>query len=207
MGVILLFVIMLLITEMASTYPVWKHFGTKNNFHLSDQHSERKEKQPKSLRTLLLVFFCIVGFGVAAFLIFNALAAKEQTPVAEVRTASEQPVMSPVERRLTDVSAGYDLLFTLQTKWEDGKIYGNNRITFQKLPAPNFSDWLYSLLDKDGFLIKEFHFSSNDFVSETDTAGRTTALLNRFNADMSLKEYQRIDRLQVVVDKRIPLSP
>lgn len=205
LGVILLFVIVLLITEMASTYPVLKSLDTHNGSSFEQPVHHKKERTTNGMRITLVVFLCILGFGVAAFLISNSLMTKDTAPAESLPVGNASLASPAVERRLTDVSEEYGLLFTLQTKWEDGKIYGNNRIAFQRIPTANFSEWLYSLLDKDGFLIREFHFSTTDFVAETDTSGRTSAFLNRFNAEMSLKEYQRIDRLQVVVDKRIPL--
>jgi hypothetical protein len=146
---------------------------------------------------------------VAIFLIVSSPAQGVQ-PVGERPAYSgrtpEAPATAPavlLERRLTDISTVYGLMITLQTKWADGKIYGNSRVSFEKTPVPNITDWRFSLLDKDGFLIREFHFSANDFVFETGANEQITGLLNRFNADMSLKEYQRIDRLQVVVDKKL----
>ena len=210
LGIILLFVIMLLITEMASTYPVWKHFEKSPKASLpAYTFTEKKEKEPGNLRALLLVLLCITGFGVAIFLIVSSPSQGVQ-PVSERPAYSgrtpEAPPTAPavsLERRLTDISTVYGLMITLQTKWADGKIYGNSRVSFEKTPVPNVTDWRFSLLDKDGFLIREFHFSANDFVFETGANEQITGLLNRFNADMSLKEYQRIDRLQVVVDKKL----
>lgn len=108
----------------------------------------------------------------------------------------------PLKKYLTDSLAEQGLLFTTLTKWEDGKVYCNHRVLFQKAVNWNFTDWHYSLLDKDGFLIKDFHFTQNDFIVDTKD-GRTTALLNRCNAAMTLNEYQRITSLQVILDKKM----
>ena len=52
LGIILLFVIMLLITEMASTYPVWKNFEKQAIAPPACHFPEKKEKS-RSKRGLL----------------------------------------------------------------------------------------------------------------------------------------------------------
>lgn len=205
LGVILLFVIVLLLTEITSTYPVWKHFSNKSLLYANRLPAAKARKQNR-LRLFLLLMGCLLGIAAVAFFAGKLLFATRATAAKEANVKSRLPV-APVNRHLTAIATDDGLLFTLQTKWEDGKIYGNNKVLFQKAPITNFSDWLYLLLDKDGFLLKEFHFSPTEFIVETAADGRVTALLNRFNAAMTQKEYLRIDRLQVVVDKKVKMNP
>jgi flagellar basal body-associated protein FliL len=200
LGLILLLVVVLFITEVAATYPVWKSFSPS----LSSQahHAENGNKKKSSgLMYALLAFLIISCLAIVFLLISSAGADKQENRGVRVEK-TKPPALVSTKKYLTDSLAEQGLLFTTQMKWEDGKMYCNNRVLLLGEQAPNFSDWYFSLLDKDGFLIKDFHFSQNDFVAE-EAAGRTTAFLNRCQAAISLNEYQRIARLQVVLDKKI----
>lgn len=205
LGIILLFVILLLITEVTATYPVWKHFNTDLLSKVNDQVFKTRGER-NSLKLLLLVVSCLLGFCIVAFLIGSSVPPGKGNAVVKVDSLRTTAALT-TQKQLSDSIGEHGLFFSLEAKWEDGKLYGNNRVSFLKSPVWSFADWRYSLLDADGFLIKEFRFALADFVFETKPGGRITGLLNRFNAEMTIKEFQRIEKLQVVLDKKVPLLP
>lgn len=196
LGLILLFVILLLVSELTATYPVWKHF--KHPSLSFPKQSAETEKQT-NLPFILLLLVCLFGIGMAAFLVTEALPQTEE-PKVQADTASRSMLVMPKTRKLlTDSLPGF--FFRTETKWEDGKMYCNNQVFLENPQPLNFSELRYSFLDKDDFLIKEIQFSPSDFVTETNGYGGLSALLNRCNTDLSQKEFYRIEKLQVVLDK------
>lgn len=200
LGIILLFVVVLLVTEMAATYPVWKQFDRERLPH-SGQYILQPTIRQKRLKILLLALVCLLALFAIFVLVRNPAEKSGSEAVVEARTeAGTLPL--PAGKFLTDSLAEQGVLVTLLAKWQDEKIYCNTRILFQQAPAA--SEWQISLLDKEGFVIKEFRFTAADFVAEVQPGGAITALLNRSNAPLSQKEYQRIVKLQVVLDKKLP---
>jgi hypothetical protein len=199
LGIILLFVIVLLVTEMAATYPVWKHFQHRSPAPGNDKGFQQEQRN--GLHVLLLVMVCIIGFCIAGFLIGTAWPGKPPAPFTKAVSVN-QPVKATGEKKLSDSLVSQHLFFTSETKWEDGKMYCNNQV-FPENPQPLlFTELRYSFLDKDEFLIRELHFTPNDFVTEMNAYGGIAALLNRSSTGMSEKEYNRIEKLQVVLDKK-----
>jgi hypothetical protein len=197
LGLILLFVILILISELTATYPVWKHFNRP--FHSAWNNGPEKGKQNK-LPFLLLLLVCLFGIGMAAFLVTDTLPRNDE-PKVKADSASRVMQEPKVRKLLTDSLPGF--FFRTETKWEDGKMYCNNQVFLENPQPLHFSDLRYSFLDKDEFLIKELHFTFNDFVSETNGYGGISALLNRCSTELSQKEFDRIDKLQVVLNKMV----
>lgn len=195
LGIILLFVLLLLVSELTATYPVWKHFQ-KTPFTTGKAAKLNKGRSP--LKRLLLLLFSLVALCLVAFFMRHHLLPAKKHAI-ENKAPEVLAAAAAKNLRLRSAAA----LFTLETKWEEGKIYGKGRITFRDTLMPVFVILSYLLLDKDGFLIKEFQFPRTDFLYETDSSGRTTALLNRFRAAMDLKEYRHIASMQVVLDKKL----
>lgn len=203
LGVILLFVILLLITEVAYTYPVWKSAG-KNLSSPFTQLAEKKDK--RNLRILLLSLLGVIGICLAVYF----FSLKDPAPAKVLPQETIQPsTPSPslFAKQLAGISADGKLSFRLQTKWEEGKLYGNNTITFTNDSVWRYTNCRYLLLDKDGFLLKEILFSSNDVAYIVGPANRNAGVMSKFNIEMGRREYQRIDKLQVILDNKIVLSP
>lgn len=199
LGIILLFVIVLLVTEMAATYPVWKHFQHRSP--APDNDNGFRQEPRNGLNVLLLVLVCIIGFCIAGFLIGSAWPGKNPEPITKA-VSINQPVRATGAKKLSDSLVSRQLFFTSETKWEDGKMYCNNQV-FPEDPQPLlFTELRFSFLDKDGFLIRELRFTPSDFVTEMNAYGGIAALLNRSSTGMSEKEYNRIAKLQVVLDKK-----
>lgn len=198
LGVLLLFVIILLITEVATTYPVWKQANGESAFN---DHNGRQRKSP--VRIFLLILVALIGLSMAVYLVGTRLIEPEKAVVKELAEpeTEREPVLHV--KVLTASFAGRQIHFRLQTKWEDGKLYGNNNISFQSDSAWRFSDCRYHLLDKEGFLVKEIIFVPDDFIYLTTPQGRTSGLSSKFNTEISLREYRKIEKLQVVLDKKM----
>lgn len=200
LGIILLFVIVLLVTEMTATYPVWKHFQHRSS--VPDNDTGFREEPRNGLGVLLLVLVSIIGFCIAGFLIGTAWPRKTPEPITKAVSIS-QPVNAEGGKKLSDSLPSQHLFFTSETKWEDGKMYCNNQV-FPENPQPlEFTELRYAFLDKDEFLIRELRFTPNDFVAEMNAYGSLAALLNRSSTAMTEKEYGRIKKLQVVLDKKL----
>ncbi len=198
LGIILLFVIVLLITEVGSTYPVWRQ-GEKG-FVFSDP-SPPTHGRRNPLRIFLLILVAVLGLGMAVYLVSSQLTQPDAAVAEKLPPASDKP---PVYTKLLTGSAANQLLqFRLQTKWEEGKLYGNNNINFRNDSAWQFTDCRYHLLDRDGFLVKEIVFLPEEFVYMTNPSGRITGISNKFNSEISLREYQKIEKMQVVLDKKL----
>lgn len=199
LGIILLFVIVLLVTEMTATYPVWKHFQHRSPAPDNDTGFQHEPRNGPNV--LLMVLVCIIGFCIAGFLIGTAWPGKIPEPITKAVSVN-QVARAAGEKKLSDSLVSQHLFFTSAIKWEDGKMYCNNQV-FPENPQPlTFTELRYSFLDKDEFLIRELHFTANDFVTEMNAYGGIAALLNRSSAEMSEKEYNRIKKLQVVLDKK-----
>lgn len=198
LGIILLFVIVLLITEVAATYPVWRQ-GESGSVFGGHPLPGRERRNP--VRIFLLILVALAGLGMAVYLVSSEMV-KPEPPAAENRLPAT--TASAVHTKLLTGSSSNSLLvFRLQTKWEDGKLYGNNSINFRSDSAWRFTDCRYHLLDHDGFLVKEIVFLPEDFVYTTSPDGRITGISNKFNTEVSLKEYQKIEKMQVVLDKKL----
>jgi hypothetical protein len=203
LGVLLLFVIVLLITEVASTYPVWKQADREPSFN---DHANNGRERRSPVRIFLLILVALIGLSMAVYLVGSQLMQpEEQTAKKPTETDSTQePVV--YTKVLTASFAGRQIHFRLQTKWEDGKLYGNNNISFRSDSVWRFSDCRYHLLDKEGFLVKEIIFVPDDFIYLTTPEGRINGVSSKFNSEISLREYQKIEKLQVVLDKKmVPL--
>jgi len=199
LGLIFLFVVILLVTEMAATYPVWKQFDSALLTRLHADLFKNKTGR-NGLKSILLVLACFLGFCIVGLLVSNSAPPS----IKPVETTNPTVV---VQKQLADSATGYGYKFSCHTKWQDGKIYCNNRIYLQHSSAPLVAECRFELLDKDGFLLKEFSFTPADFFSETQPDGELTALLNHCKAEMGIDEYLRIEKLQVVLDKKITSSP
>ncbi|NTS40046.1 hypothetical protein HRG84_03945 [Flavisolibacter sp. BT320] len=200
LGVLLLFVIILLITEVATTYPVWKQAGREAAFG-DEPLNGRGRRSP--VRIFLLILVALIGLSMAVYLVGTRLLEPGET-VAKNQAASntsEEPVLHA--KVLTASYAGRQVHFRLQTKWEDGKLYGNNNISFQSDSVWRFTDCRYHLLDKEGFLVKEIIFVPDDFIYITTPEGKTNGVSSKFNTEISLREYRKIEKLQVVLDKKM----
>ncbi len=203
LGVILLFVILLLITEVAATYPVWKQIDSSFSRQTPTQPQQNKRGR-NALKLLILVLTAVGILCVLGYLINNKTEPQQTAPGINAENATA----TVYTKLLSANSADYLLSFRLQTKWQDGKLYGNNSITFNTDSVWRPTDCRYYLLDREGFLIKEIVFSPDDFVFETNPSGRTRGLVNKFNTQLSLQEYRKIEKLQVVLDEKLsPLSP
>ena len=201
LGLILLFVLVLLVTEMAATYPVWKHFKMDLSAHPGNPAKPPGTKK-RLAKVVLVTLLAIASFCTIAQLVNGFRAEKEDRTAAAETKPVNQPADFSAKKYLSDSVSTPGLRFASQIKWEEGKMYCNNRVLFENEPAWNFTDCHYSFLDKEGFLITDIHFSQTDFVTETK-AGRMTALLNRSNISISFGEYQRIAQLQVVLDNKL----
>lgn len=204
LGVLLLFVILLLVTEVAATYPLRKQFDQMMLTPVTDQF-EKKAGKRNNLKLLLLLLGCMLGFSIVVLFINDAPGKKEQPSLLRVQTISE-----PVKRTaktLTNNAAGDSLFFTLQLKWEDGRMYGNNKVTFTRTSVLNITDWRYFLLDNDGFLIKELGFTLDSFVVITNPDDGAPGLLNRFNSGISVDEFHKIEKMEVALDRKVFPSP
>lgn len=200
LGVLLLFVILLLVTEVAATYPLRKQFDQSLLPQVNDRFVKKGGEQ-NHLKLILLILGCMLGFGIIVLFINDAPGKKSPPSLLRSHTISE-----PVKRTtktLTNNAAGDSLLFTLQLKWEDGRMYGNNKVTFTRTSVLNFSDWRYFLLDKDGFLIKELAFTLDSFVVMTNPGDGAIGLLNRFNSNISIDEFQKIEIMEVALDRKV----
>lgn len=198
LGIILLFVIVLLITEVGSTYPVWRQ-GERGSVFNDQSLPSREQRNP--VRIFLLILVALLGLGIAVYLVSSELTQPNAAVAEKLPPASDKPAV--YTKLLTGSSANQLLYFRLQTKWEEGKLYGNNSINFRNDSAWRFTDCRYHLLDKDGFLVKEIVFLPEEFVYMTTPEGRITGISNKFNAEISLREYQKIEKMQVVLDKRL----
>jgi hypothetical protein len=203
LGVLLLFVIILLITEVATTYPVWKQADKEPSFN-DHTHNGRERRSP--VRIFLLILVALIGLSMAVYLVGSELMQPEEkaAPKSVETNEAEEPVV--YTKVLTASFSGQQIHFRLQTKWEDGKLYGNNNISFRSDSAWRFSDCRYHLLDKEGFLVKEIIFVRDDFIYVTTPDGRINGVSSKFNTEISLREYRKIEKLQVVLDKKmVPL--
>lgn len=202
LGVLLLFVIVLLITEVATTYPVWKQADKEPSFH---DHSHNSQERRSPVRIFLLILVALIGLSMAVYLVGSQLMQPEEKTVQK-RTETNDAEAVVYTKVLTASFAGQQIHFSLQIKWEDGKLYGNNNISFRSDSAWRFSDCRYHLLDKEGFLVKEIVFVPDDFIYITTPEGRINGVSSKFNTEISLREYRKIEKLQVVLDKKmVPL--
>lgn len=205
LGVLLLFVIVLLITEVATTYPVWKQAEREPSF-TDHSHNGRERRSP--VRIFLLILVALIGLSMAVYLVGSQLVQPEENSVQKRTEPDDINTDEPVvyTKVLTASFAGQQIHFRLQTKWEDGKLYGNNNISFRSDSSWRFSDCRYHLLDKEGFLVKEIVFVPDDFIYVTTPEGRVNGVSSKFNTEISLREYRKIEKLQVVLDKKmVPL--
>lgn len=198
LGAILLFVLLLLITEVAATYPIWKHFDNRSPTSQDSPRGLDGKRNNIALWLLLLIVLLIISLS-AYFLSIER--GKQQMP--ETKLEKQAPPTNVYSKQLAGSDAGRRFFFSLQTKWEDGKMYGNNAVTFHQDTLLGFSECRYHLLDRDGFLISEIVFSPNDFVYTTGAEGKVNGLSGRFNIEIGLQEYQKVQKLQVVLDKRL----
>lgn len=199
LGALLLFVILLLVTEVFATYPVWARFGSA--VHSLSPESSTPKKNKRIRFRLLLAVVIVLGLSSIAFVITNLPQRVETPPVVEAKS-SEAP-KSAFNKLLSDSLPGYGLLFLLQTKWDGGKMYGNNRVAFSTNASWRFTDCRYFLLDREDYLIKELPFTQNDFVFEMQRDSSISGMINRFQVEMPLSEYRKIDKVQVVLDRKL----
>lgn len=198
LGIILLFVIVLLVTEMMATYPVWKQFHRPADLHESSSGSGKSA----SSTFLLLLLACLVVLAIVALLITNKMPGKQVEENSLVHSASKQESIK-TEKFVVDSMSQPGIFFRSESKWEDGKMYCNNRVFFENPQPPTFTEMRFSFQDKDHFQISELQLTPGDFVTETNGYGGVSALLNRSTVEMSVKEYGRIEILQVVLDKKV----
>lgn len=200
LGVILLFVIVLLVTEMAATYPVRKQF---DQLPVDTVRKPELPQRKKTKGTALMLLLCLAAFLLIAYFITNLLPPEQSKATKTTPPVSNRPPDKP-RKRFADSISHPGFFFTAETKWEDGRLYCNNRVFFENpQPAP-FSEMRYVFLDKDGFQLRAFSFAASDFVVETNPFGGVASLLNRSSTEMSWKEYNRVEKLQVVLDKKLP---
>ena len=203
LGVLLLFVIVLLITEVATTYPVWKQAEREPSFN-DHNHNGRERRNP--VRIFLLILVALIGLSMAVYLVGSELLQPEEKTAQKQPAADDEQEPVVYTKILTASFAGQQIHFRLQTKWEGGKLYGNNNISFRSDSVWRYSDCRYHLLDKEGFLVKEIIFVPDDFIYITTPEGRINGVSNKFNTEISLREYRKIEKLQVVLDKKmVPL--
>lgn len=198
LGIILLFVLLLLITEVAATYPVWKQFD-KREPSLHDSPPQRNDKRNYMAIWLLVLVVLLIICLIAYFI--STEVTKQKQP--EEKTEATAAPKKGYTKLLSGSDAGHFAFFRLQTKWQDGRMYGNNTITFHKDTVLQFSDCRYHLLDGDGFLVREISFSPEDFVYTSGPSGTVNGLSSKFNTEMELQDYRKIEKLQVVLDKKI----
>jgi hypothetical protein len=199
LSVIFLFVITLLLTEVAATYPMSNKYE-RNIFVRFNDFMFRNAADRNKARLLLVVLSCILGLCITLYIISNAASSKaaEEQPVY-IANKTTVPV---VTASFKDTLAEYSLSFLTRTKWEDGKIYCNNYVHFDGNPIWSFKDWSFYLLDKDGFLVKKFSFPLAELMFETKDGGRITGMIAKCNGELSQEEYAKIHSLEVVLDKK-----
>jgi hypothetical protein len=198
LGLLLLFVVLLLVTEVAATYQVLKHFDRNDSPPDSMLPRQGIARQNHSKILLLL----LSGVAILSVLIY-LLIEKTNLQAATPGVKAEQAAPSVQSKLLSALSSDHTISFRLQTKWQDGKMYGNNSVFFHTDSIRPLTGCRYFLLDKDGFLVKQVLFSTNDFVYETGPDGRVRGLMSKFNTDLSPEDYQKIEKLQVVLDNQI----
>ena len=199
LGIILLFVIVLLVTEMMATYPVWKQFHRPAG---DVPESSLGNGKSGSSTLLLLLLACLVVLAIAALLMTNRLPGKPAEESTIVHSASKEEVVK-TEKLFVDSTSQPGIFFRSETKWEDGKMYCNNRVFLENPQPLTFTEMQFSFLDKDHFQIGRLQLTPGDFVVETNGYGGISALLNRGAVEMSVKEYGRIEKLQVALDKKV----
>lgn len=199
LGLLLLFVILLGVTEVIANYPIWKN--ADELWPPAGRQQQRKTKHLYRLPLLLLLGAALLGGGITGFFISHGFPGEES---ASVRSAEMVELPGRVFTKThSDSMPGYGLTFVLQTKWEDGKLYGNNRIKLGNNAYWRFADCRYFLLDAEGYLIKALSFTQNDFVFETTPDGKPTALINRFQVVLPFPDYEKMETLQVALDRKL----
>ena len=206
LSVILLFVITLLLTEVAATYPMMNRYEGNIFVRFNDFLFKKAEDRNKA-RLLLLVLSCILALCITAFIISSVPEKSVDTLISNTTATGGEKLQGPppvvTNKTLTDSYSELALGFSFRTKWEDNKIYANAYVRFDGKPIWSFKDWSFYLLDKDGFQVAKYSFALSDLIFETSPGGAIIGLAGRATPqELTLAEYQKIDRLQVVLDRR-----
>ena len=201
LGLLLLFVLLLLITEVAATYPVWKQAGRESDSPMPPPPQSNGGRQG-SFKLVLLILTGMVALGAVSYLLITALGRNVTAPELKVSEAAEP---GRARKYLTGTVEGHQIRFQLQTKWEDGKIYGNSVFEPGSDTAWQFKESRFYFLDQEGFLLKLISFSPDDFVFITDANEKVTGLTHKFSTAMTLAEYEKVAKLQVVLDKKVEI--
>ena len=202
LGLLLLFVLLLLITEVAATYPVWKQGERESDSPLTSL-PQRNGGRQGSFKLVLLILTGMVALGAGSYLLISTLGRNVTAPELKI---SEAAAAGKARKYLTGTVEGHQIRFQLQTKWEDGKIYGNSVFEPGSDTAWQFKESRFYFLDQEGFLLKLISFSPDDFVFITDANEKVTGLTHKFSTAMTLAEYEKVAKLQVVLDKKVEIS-
>ncbi|HVK97440.1 MAG TPA: hypothetical protein VM368_06465 [Flavisolibacter sp.] len=200
LSVILLFVITLLLTEVAATYPLMNRYE-RNIFVRFNEFLFKNAGERNKARLLLLVLSCILGLSITAYFISNPTEKYGNSQTTATPPVHVAPL--PVTKTFTDSITVQGLVFIVRTKWEDGKIYCNNYIRFLDRPIWSFKDWSFYMLDNDGYLIKKISYTLNDLSFETRPEGGIMGLVGKTNDQLSLNEYHKIKKVEVVLDRKM----
>lgn len=200
LSVLLLVVILLLVTEVAATYPFRKHFDETILAQPTDRYPARSRGWT-NLKLFFVVLGCMLGVCIALLVITGSTQPKNSPSLLRSASVTAPPAKAN-NKLLTDSSMSHSLTFSLQLKWEDGKMYGNNKVGLTDSLNPGFTDLRYYLLDRDGFLIKELSFIQDDFIAELGPDNRVQNLTNKFNTVINAGEFQKIEKMQAVLDKK-----